>query len=420
MSTSSDYPLIVIGAGAAGLAAAAALRDAGYAPLVLEARNRIGGRVWTDTQRGVVELGAEFIHGDQATTWAIVQAAGLATQRASEAREIALGGTRYPADDPLTLRVEQLYDRLCDPAEHANVPEYSAAAWMRRIAPDDPAGELALRLAANIEAANVERLSAAAIAHERAQWQAGTGNFHVLDGYSRVLAALATGLDIRLNSPVHQITWQPGNATLRLDDPAHTTLTARAVIITVPLGVLQAGDLTFTPDLPPATTQALHALDMGHVSKLVLWFERVCWDLPGFISSDGMISTWWQEPAAQPSALMGYTGGLAGLHLAEIGEAAALDHALDELTQLFGPHLRQAFLHGRLVAWSHDQWSRGAYSYTPIGAGAARDQLATPIADTLFLAGEATVTNGHVATVHGAIETGKRAAQAVLQMCFSG
>ncbi len=419
MSTLSNSPLIVIGAGAAGLAAAAALRDAGYPPLLLEARCRIGGRVWTDTQRGVVELGAEFIHGDQAATWAIVQAAGLATQRASEVREIALGGIRYPADDPLTLRVEQLYDRLCDPVEHAHAPEYSAAAWMRRIAPDDPAGELALRLAANIEAADVERLSAVAVARERAAWRAGTGNFHVLAGYSRVMAALATGLDIRLNSPVRQIVWRPGSATVQLDDPAQTTLTARAVIVTVPLGVLQAGALSFTPDLPPATTQALHALAMGHVSKLVLWFERVGWDLPGFISTDGVISTWWHEPAADPPALMGYTGGVAGLHLAQIGEAAALAHALDELTHLFGPHLRQTFLHGRLAAWAHDPWSRGAYSYTPVGAGAARDQLATPIADTLFLAGEATVTNGHVATVHGAIESGRRAAQAVLQRCFS-
>ncbi len=250
-------------------------------------------------------------------------------------------------------------------------------------------------------------------------WRAGTGNFHVLAGYSRVMAALAAGLDIRLNSPVRQITWQPDSATVRLDNPDQTTLTARAVIVTVPLGVLQAGDLSFTPDLPPATTQALHALAMGHVSKLVLWFERVGWDLPGFISTDGVISTWWHEPAADPPALMGYTGGVAGLHLAEIGEAAALAHALDELTHLFGPHLRQTFLHGRLAAWAHDPWSRGAYSYTPVGAGAARDQLATPIADTLFLAGEATVTNGHVATVHGAIESGRRAAQAVLQRCFS-
>ncbi len=413
-----DQHVIVIGAGAAGLAAARLLHDAGYAPLVLEARARIGGRIWTDTQHGIVELGAEFIHGDQATTWELIHAASLPTVRSPEVREIAIGGVRYRDDHPTTQRMEAIYERLCDPTSHPVGADYSAAEWVARSAPDEPAATIALRLLANIEAADVQRISASAVAHERATWQAGSGNFHVLVGYSNLIRYLAQGLDVRPLHAVRQIVWQPGHATLHLDDTR--TLTARAVIITVPLGVLQAGDLTFVPELPTATAQALAALAMGAVSKLVLWFEQVCWDLPGFITTDGQISTWWQEPAAHPPALMGYTGGLPGLHLAEIGEAAAIAQGLRELEQLFGRQVRGAFVRGRLVGWSHERWSRGAYSYTPVGAGKARTVLATPIAETLLLAGEATVTNGHVATVHGAIETGRRAATAILQALTAG
>lgn len=412
-----EHHVVVIGAGAAGLAAARMLHDAGYAPVVLEARERIGGRIWTDTTHGIVELGAEFIHGDQAATWELVRAAHLPTRQAPTARETGIGGLRYAATHAITQRMDELYERLCTPASHPAGADYPAADWIARHAPDEPAGALALRLVANIEAADVQRISAPALARERFTWQAGRGNFHVLSGYSSVMAYLAQGLDVRLNCPVREIVWEPRHTTLHLT-PHHAaharTLTARYVIITVPLGVLQAGTLAFTPELPPATQQAINALDMGNVSKLVLWFERVCWDLAGFITTDGQVSTWWQEPAAHPPALMGYTGGLPALHLAQIGEAAAITHALDELAILFGQQVRDAFVRGRLAAWSHERWSHGAYTYTPVGAGNARTLLAAPIADTLWLAGEATVTNGHVATVHGAIETGRRAAAAIL------
>jgi monoamine oxidase len=111
---------------------------------------------------------------------------------------------------------------------------------------------------------------------------------------------------------------------------------------------------------------------------------------------------------------MGYVGGPQALELAALGQAGAVAQGLKELKQLFGAEIETAFIKGQMVDWSSDPWSRGAYSYTPVGAEAARAELAAPVANTLFFAGEATSINGHVGTVHGAIESGWRVAAEVL------
>jgi monoamine oxidase len=177
--------------------------------------------------------------------------------------------------------------------------------------------------------------------------------------------------------------------------------------------LLQAGQPAFVPPLPAEKQRAIGAIAVGHVVKLLLWFERQLW--PDFVvlSTDGRIATWWPVESAATPTLMGYVGGPAALELEALGEQGVIALGLSELATLFGAAAAAACLGGRMTGWSADPWSRGAYTYSPLGIGDARAALAAPLGP-LHFAGEATLTNGHIATVHGAIESGQRAADEVL------
>lgn len=439
------HDVIIIGAGAAGLAAGQALRAAGYTPLILEARDRIGGRIWTDQTHGPVELGAEFIHGDRAATWPAVRAAGLRTVGWGPDRRFAVGGRILPEDDPLAGRVNRLYEA----ATSYHGPEISTAALLRSMAaPDDPALTIALRWLANMEGADPARLSALALTREREMSTNGERNFHIVEGYDRVVAQLAEGLDIRLGAPVARVVWGADGVTAHLAaDSAEglhrqraapgvkipearlgpqpsalgaavaggEALAARQVLVTAPITLLAAALPAFDPPLPAAKQRALGAIAMGHVTKLVLWFDRQLWPDFTVLSTDGAIATWWPVETAAVPTLMGYSGGQVGLEVAALGAERAIAAGLADLSALFGVDARAACIGGRLADWSRDPWSRGAYSYSPLGMGAARADLAAPLGAAVFFAGEATVLDGHIATVHGAIESGRRAAAELIQ-----
>jgi monoamine oxidase len=409
MHTDQTHTIVIIGAGVAGLAAGAKLQAAGRSPLLLEARERIGGRIYSDHTHAPVELGAEFIHGEHAVTWRIIRTAGLAAEAWLGERRFARGGALIATDTPWTADVEPLYDRLTSYAG----PDRSAADLLNELsAPEHPARGYAARLLANIEGADLKRLSAREVSREHMEATNGPTNFHVLSGYDQVPAALAAGLDIRLNAPVAEVAWDSRGCVLSLR--SGETIRARQVIVTVPLPILRDGHLRFSPALPEERYAAMRRIEMGNVTKLALWFSRRFWNDFRILNTDGAIPSWWPSGNAEYPALIGFVGGPAALDLGRLGEAGAIECALGELEALFGSAPRREFRFGRLVDWARDPWSLGAYTYTPVGGGGARAIIAAPLDGTLFFAGEATCTNGHLATVHGAIESGERAADEAL------
>jgi monoamine oxidase len=437
----------VVGAGAAGLAAADALRRAGLGVVVLEARDRIGGRVLTHRDARVpvpIELGAEFVHGEAPETTRLLRQAGQAVLDLGGASWERKGGRLHPAAEywKLVDRVlSHIPSRILE-----NGPDLSLDDWLAR-KPGGPSlargRALARRFVQGFHAADPARVSLRSLA---AGGEAPTASARcagrVAGGYDRLIQWLARNpdgeahppIDLRLRSPVAEISWVKGSSELdvRPDRTGPYRLAAQAAVVTVPLGVLQVpagepGSLRFRPELPPRTRRALGLLAMGTAVHVAFWFRRAPWeeklaDLPAgrdlsrlrFLhTTDPAVNVWWTAYPARLPLAVAWSGGPPAAALLAQGIGALADHALRTLADTLGLPRRR--LQSQVEAfWSHDwladPWSRGAYSYALTGgANAARD-LAKPIGGTLFLAGEAMDAEGRNGTVEGAIASGLRAA----------
>ncbi|HKK27951.1 MAG TPA: NAD(P)/FAD-dependent oxidoreductase [Gemmatimonadota bacterium] len=420
----------VLGAGVAGLAAAAALAEAGRDVVVLEARDRVGGRVHTLRPDGAgrpVELGAEFIHGEPASLMALARDAGLEVEEtAGQLRELDAGRLRAPGGEGSGM--ETLFERLGEAAEDESVADVAG-----RLLPG-PGHEAGRRRAL----AFVEGFHAADPRWVAARSLAGTGpgeaarSFRLPGGYDAVPRALAeraegAGAEIVLEAPVTRVDWEPGSVTV---EAAGRPYRAARLLVTLPLGVLHApsgapGAVRFEPE-PRRARRALERLAMGSAVRVVLRLAGpLPAELPGFVLGlGGDLPVWWSEPAAEgPDAgegslqLVGWAGGPAARRLAGRRREYVVERAIDSLATL--PGLRRPDVESRLLGahthdWGSDPWTRGAYRHVPVGGLEASAELARPVEDTLFFAGEALATGPARGTVHGALDSGRRAARRIL------
>jgi monoamine oxidase len=421
--------IIIIGAGMAGLAAGHKLHQMGHDAIILEARGRIGGRVYT--HRGLLganslfERGAEFVHGEHAISWELIKQGDFNTYRYDvdeghnrhDARIYRVDDAYFSGDSEFARQVEQWVDATDAHfddlyAKGQEVPDISVAKWFEIHAPLTIAAAFAKNRLARIEAASAQQLSAKALSHEHRTSTNGWQNFRLAQGYDQLAQLLSLGLKIQLNTPVSHIRWDGEQATIHTETGA--MFKASRVIITVPLSILQQNIIQFTPSLPEEKQLAILGIEMGVGSKLTLWFRRKLWTDFAFLSTDMVIPTWWQTNDPALPALTAFISGETVKFFENLSDAEAIEHGLKELSQIYGRGIRQHFMAGAYTNWQKDPWSRGAYSFTPVGVGNIRQELATT-AGVLHFAGEATMCNGHHGTVHGAIESGYRAAEEVIQ-----
>jgi len=420
----------VIGAGVAGLAAAGELRKKGLRVEVYEARDRVGGRVLTHRDPRFplpLELGAEFIHGEAAETERILREAGLSSLDVAGDHWRADRGTIHPAED-FWGRVDRILKRIDPEGEDRSFNDFLA-----RRRPGGASGTAARAAArefvTGFHAADPAQLSILSIAPEGGEDPSESASRlgRVVEGYDRVPAWLARDLEggLHLGTPVSEIAWERGRAGLTLGSGKRVT--ARAAVITVPIGVLQAppdepGGLRFHPH-PPRLRETLGLLAMGSVVRMVLGFRELPWrdreelDRLGFLhTGDGVFRVWWTAYPRRLPVLVAWSGGPPAEDLARKGPAEIRAAALRALAGQLGISRRR--VESRLEeVWSHD-WdadphSRGAYSYARVGGSEAARALARPVEGTLFFAGEATDEQGRTGTVEGAIATGLRAARQV-------
>jgi monoamine oxidase len=421
------YDTVIIGAGAAGLAAGRKLHDAGQRILILEARNRIGGRIWTDTEFAALpmELGAEFIHGERAAIHEWVQAAGfhtVATPRYPHLRwgegTVALPLAQLStASQTLIQQLFAAYHKL--PQTLPSLPgDRSLADYLRHVGFDAQAMAVADVLLAQTCCAAMETLSCADLAREMQADHAGKDEFRIGEGYAALLAWLARDLPIRLNTPARVIEWGKQGVTVHTDGGP---VQAKRCILTLPISLLQAGVPGFTPPLSAGKQAAIHAFRMEPATKLIYRFDQPLWDEDLiYMAHTGLVARWWTpgygRPAVAGSAIISaFITAERARQIDALPEAEALAVGLSELGVLLGRNdIKAQCVAARRVAWAHEEYTRGGYAHLPPGAADARPILAQPEGDRLFFAGEATAYDSNPQTVHGAIESGWRAAQECL------
>jgi monoamine oxidase len=423
----SGDPVIIVGAGAAGLSAAATLTSAGRPVILLEARDRLGGRIHTLHSSSLpvpIELGAEFVHGQPEEILELVQRQGLSTYEVGEEHHVFERGALRPVG-AFWSRVERVLHGLDVGGADRSVA--SALEPHRR----SKAGQWAARYVEGFHAADLVAMSVRALARSEGGSATGaSGAARLLEGYDAIPTAMAGALhgplvDLRLRVTARVIQWEPGRVSVTMESDDGTpagTLTGSAAIVTVPLGVLQAADapggLRVTPT-PEAWASAMSRLRMGNVLRLVLRFRRAPWPPNlGFLHVPGSrLPTWWTPAPLRCPIITAWAGGPSAESLLGLDRQELIGTALDVLAPAIGvgrQELGNLLVDAHHQDWSADPLARGAYSYALVGGADAFEALGAPVAGTLIAAGEATAGGGDNGTVQGAIASGRRAALALL------
>jgi len=442
----SNPAVIVIGAGVAGLAAACQLGRAGFAVHIVEARDRIGGRVLTHIDTGCeypIEFGAEFIHGKPPEIWELL--------RKASAEITELEGDAWCVEDGgLTScgfweDIDDILDKMDDRKPDKSFADFleqccrSPKTEARQRAKQRALGYVSGFNAADPALVGVHWLVKGMRAEQKIE---GDRAFRARHGYKDLLDVFQQALQnynvsVQLSTVVRRLRWHAGNVELRVTDPkGESTFEAARALITSPLSLLKApagepGVIKFVPELPTRKKNALDRLEMGKVIRVSLRFRERFWeamkpagatkplaDMSFLFSQDDWFPTWWTAHPEKSPIITGWAPFRAGERLSGQSRTFVEDRCLQTLSTLLRVSrsalevmLEGAYFHD----WQTDPFSRGAYSYGKVGADGAQEALVEPIENTLFFAGEATDTTGHNGTVHGAIASGYRAASQILR-----
>lgn len=428
-----DSDVIVIGAGVAGLAAAAELSRRGLKVALLEARDRTGGRILSLRPPGwdqTVELGAEFIHGGNPELRRVLKKAGIKARRLEMPMWWSEQGRLRQRQDFWPL-IERVVSRV--PARDCG---WSFAEFLRR-QPGLSSAErtLAGNYVGSFNGGPIGKISAHALRSDGA----GAKNYDFLPArpYGSVVAELEKqcrrqSVDLYLRAMATQVRWRAGTAAVSFRQAGQTNLRqlrARAVVVTLPLGVLRTNRVKFSPALK-AKQKLISRLGWGRVVRVVLRFRPGFWSAPflpralargrgknfGFINAPGeAVPVWWALHSPAP-ILTGWAGGEIADPLLALPPAKLLRHALRSLAKIFSvpeAELRRWLADWQTHDWQHDPFTLGAYSFAAAGCDDGPKRLAQPLQGTLFFAGEATADD--LGTVHGALASGVRAAKEVRQ-----
>ena len=408
----SNPDVIVIGAGAAGLAAARSLMEDGLSVAVLEARWRIGGRAYTERETFGVpyDHGCHWLHNAGHNPWIDYGKDN--------------GFSIYPARRGVTLFIG---DREATDAQYdAYGKTYDAA--LQAIS---NAGRADRDIAAS-QVVAAKGAWAPLVAAQEGAWSmgkdlddfscldwwnsAGGGDWFCKEGFGSLVAHYGRDLPVRLSTPVEQVRWDGSEVTVSFPDGS---LQAKAVIVTVSTGVLAAGTIAFDPPLPLETQEAFARISMGTYNNIALMFSE---DLFG-LGDDAYLAYRMDSPEGMglitnvsgTRLSYGYVGGRFGRELEQAGVEAAVDFGLGEVRKLVGGRADRAFVKGAMSRWGEDPWTLGAYASAEPGYTHLREVLRRPIGGRVFFAGEA-CHPALWATCGGALLSGIQTAGAVTRV----
>jgi len=393
-SVPTNPDVVIVGAGSAGLSAARTLISEGKSVVVIEGSGRLGGRAYTESDT----FGIPFDHG---CSWVMgpgdlpyVQMArdwGFTLLDHGSASEAL-----YVGDHRATGAERRKYNTAWAQVESAankagreglDVPASTV------IPPDmDFSGIPQTWMGPMDWAVDFEDLSTMDL------WEYGDigANYLIKEGYGTLVARMGANLPVQLNTPATRVDWSGGGVSV--ETPAGA-IRAKACIVTVSTGVLGAGSIQFAPELPDWKQEAIGHLPMGLLAKVALQFDG---ERFGFAPNQWL--TYW-VPKEMPAEacyfltfpfgfdiMVGFVGGRFGWQLSAKGTDAAVDFALGEVVKMVGRQARDHFVRGYLTGWAENPWTYGAYAAATPGHHSARADLAKPIGDRVFFAGEAVAT----------------------------
>lgn len=426
--------IIIVGAGAAGLMAARELSNAGFKVQVLEARNRTGGRIHTITDNlfpSPIELGAEFVHGDLELTKKIAKEAKTKLH-VSKGELWRLEQGQFIGQDDFITNVEEVIDKL------KKLPEdISVTAFLDTYFPGDKYVILRKSLKNFVEgydAADAKFASSFALLQELLSED--EHQYRIEKGYQSIIDFLFSqcelaGSEIRLETIIKEIHWKTG--LVEAVDDSGNRYVAKKIIITVPLGILQAGKaskaaMRFYPALSGIST-ALDSLGYGTVIKAILNFNEPIWkattntpgmekSAPGFIFSDAVIPTWWTQMPEKNGMMTGWLAGPNATRLEHQSDENIFHLALESLAVIFQIPRKtlQTQLTGyHIYNWSNDEFALGAYGYETVSSKNAKTLINDGVEDSLFFAGEAYFQGAERGTVEAALVSGHQVAQKIIK-----
>jgi monoamine oxidase len=423
MQVTEQFDIIIIGAGASGLCAARELTRVKMKILLLEARGRIGGRMYTNIPQGFtspIERGAEFIHGEASLTFEILKEAHV--------EYVEIEGNTFQAHDDAIEKID-FFDRdwelILDKLEQLK-EDMTFKDFLTRYFEDDQYNELREKITRFVEgynAADITKVSSLALREEWSE-EENPSQYRIKGGYAKLYNFLEreirnNGGVINLSQEVLGITWRMGHVSVQTTS---SVFTAKKCLITVPVPVLGSGSIKFQPAISHVISAA-GQIGFGGVVKITFEFKSSFWETETprkfkdlqFLFSEQKVPTWWSQFPDHRPLLTGWIGGPAAHNLDESNEVLFND-ALVSLSNAL--HYPVAKIREQLVSWHVDRWttdkfSMGAYSFAMLGTTKAINTLRSPIESTLFFAGEALYTGPHRSTVEAALVSGRDIAQLI-------
>ena len=408
--------VVIIGGGIAGLSAADELLQNGCTVTVLEAKERLGGRIHTIHQGSLpIELGAEFVHGKSKALLNAIHNAGLSIHEVPEGDRLFENGKLEPVR--IWDKIDETIKRI-DP----RAPDCSFAEFLDKQKPDARLRRLATGFVEGFDAAYTDRISAHALlkGEYSAEQMEGDAQARIGEGYSALVEFFENRIRSRggtlvRDALVRRIRWKRGAVEIIVHRAGSDEMfPSEAAIVTLPIGVWQARQVIFEPALAEKQGAA-DELQFGNVTKVTLVFQSQWWPEAdfGFIHAPGeLIPTWWSDPRGP--VLTGWAGGPKADALTARSAEQVEGLALGILERIFNQSsLRKRLVSSHSYNWANDPQVRGAYSYIPVNGLDLPKVLGAPVDGTLFFAGEATATDGQMGTVFGALESGLRVAREI-------
>ncbi len=423
--TSTQADVLVIGAGIAGIAAARKLEQSGLSVIVLEARNRIGGRMWSDTSLGVpLDLGASWIHGIEGNP--ITELAnnfGIKTIVTDYDNAITYNAEGKQLTDKEDSAIEALFEEI-----------YSEVEFMQEDTDNDMSLEDAIEQVISgkkLSKEDLRNLHFYILGQTAEEYGADPSDLSLWEwdqdeefdgddvvfpnGYSEIVYVLAKGLDVRLNTKVLSISYGSDGVEV---ETSSGTFGGDKAIVTIPLGVLKQNQIEFDPPLLAEKQDAIDRLAMGVLNKVYLKFSEVFWEeeIEGFGYIGENLGEWsdWMSfvPYINEPILLAFHGGEKGFALEELSDDEVIAGAMETLRTIFGNDIPEPEGY-TITRWGQDPFAFGSYSHIPpFASGEDYDALAKPIDDVLYFAGEAT-SREYPSTVHGAYLSGIAAAEEI-------